>query len=148
MIQRGRKSTAALAVVTPITITKRLAPPEHLPADQQKIWQETVDAMPADWFGPEHLPMLESYCRHIAFGRTIGKALAQVPPEWLLDEEGLKRHDRLYAMHEREGRAASSLATRMRLTQQAVIDKRVAGHKGQTHKPRARKPWDPPEDES
>jgi hypothetical protein len=64
--------------------------------------------------------------------------------ELLLDDEGLKRHDRLSAMHEREMRAASSLATRMRLTQQAVVDKRTAGRKGEAFR-LGPKPWEVPE---
>ena len=35
----------------------------------------------------------------------------------------MAKYDRLLAMHEREGKAASLLATRMRLTQQSQYDK-------------------------
>jgi hypothetical protein len=148
MNQRGKKGVAALAVVPPptelITAKKRLQPPENLSPELLDLWQRTVDSKPADWFGAEHAPMVESYCRHMHNARTIGKALDTVPAEWLVDPEGLKRYDRLYAMHERETRAASALATRMRLTQLSVIDKRVAGTKGQNFQT-SRKPWDPPE---
>jgi hypothetical protein len=46
-------------------------------------------------------------------------------------------------MHEREGRALSSLATRMRLTQQATIDEKK-------RKPQSsgKKPWEPDDEAS
>jgi hypothetical protein len=46
---------------------------------------------------------------------------------WLADEDGLKRYDRLLAMAEGETRAASSLATRLRITRQAVEHPLTAG---------------------
>src|SRR4030095_1646161 len=105
MKQRGRKSAAALVVVPDVgPPTVRLAPPETLTDAQRAIWHKTVNAMPADWFGPQHTPLLEAYCRHLAFAGTIARAINQVRPESLLDAEGLRRHDKLYAMHDREMR--------------------------------------------
>ena len=119
MQQRGRKSAAALAVVSS-TAGGRLAPPPSLTEDQRNVWLRTVNAKPPDWFSDEHVPLLEAYCRHVTFAATIARALAKVDPEWLLSDEGIARHERLYKMHDREERAISALATRMRLTQQSI----------------------------
>jgi hypothetical protein len=87
------------------------------------------------------VPLLEAYCRHVTYARTIAKVLDRVDPQCLLDDEGLSRHRKLYAMHERETNAASRLATRMRLTGQSLIDKRVAGRASDLFSS-ARKPWE------
>ena len=127
MKQRGRKSAPGLSIVNLPLVLERLPAPDMLTPEQRGVWQETVDARPADWFGAEQVPLLEAYCRHVAYARTIATLLNRVEPQWLLDDAGLSRHRKLYAMHERETNAASRLATRMRLTGQSLIDKRVAG---------------------
>lgn len=141
MTQRGRKSAASLAVVQLAGVgVPRVPPPSRLTAAQRSIWLETVNSKPAEWFGPEHAPLLEQYVRHVVSARVLAEQIAEFDPEWLKDDEGLKRYERLLRMHELEGRAASSLATRMRITQQSVYraDKAatLAG------KVTARKPWE------
>jgi hypothetical protein len=65
------------------------------------------------------VPLLAVYCRHIVSARLIADELAQFERAWLADDDGLKRYDCLLLMAEREGRAASSEATRLRITRQA-----------------------------
>ena len=55
----------------------------------------------------------------------------------------LERYDFLLRMQEREGRALSSLATHMRLTQQAMFDEKK--RKPQTS---GKKPWEPDDEAS
>ncbi|WP_262054926.1 hypothetical protein [Burkholderia thailandensis] len=62
---------------------------------------------------------------------------------WLADDDGLKRYDRLLAMSERESRAASSLATRLRITRQAVEHPTTVGRTLANQK-KAKKPWELP----
>ncbi|TIO90492.1 MAG: hypothetical protein E5X98_03605 [Mesorhizobium sp.] len=89
--------------------------------------------MPADWFPRETHGMLAQYCRHVVSARRVAQLIAA--------EEGKKEIeipvlDQLYKMQEREGRALSSLATRMRITQQTTYDK-------SKKKPSAvKKPWE------
>lgn len=139
MIQRGRKSMTGLAVVTPITVHKRLPVPAGATDEQRAVWLDTVNNRPADWFGPEQAVLLECYCGHMAYARVLRQVLDQMSPAWLMEEDGLKRHDKLLAMHTRETTAAGNYATKLRLTSQAVIDKRAAGRKGERHT--ALKPW-------
>jgi phage terminase small subunit len=61
---RGRKSSAELATVSPagISLTRRPEPPAHLGDDAAEIWRATVNSLPADWFSPGTLPLLEAFC--------------------------------------------------------------------------------------
>jgi hypothetical protein len=138
-----RKSAAALAVRTvagPLEV-KRLLAPAHLSEAERAIWLEVVNDQPADAFTATHAPLLELYCRHIVQARILADELAVFDRAWLADDDGLKRYDRLLGMAEREGRAASSLATRLRITRQAVDQQTVARAMVKDVK---RKPWELP----
>ena len=60
---------------------------------------------------------------------------------WLADDDGLRRYDTLLKLSERESRAASSLATRLRITRQAV-DHNTVARSLVNDKSKARKPWE------
>ena len=70
----------------------------------------------------------------------LAEEVANFQREWLAEDEGLKRYDRLLAMSEREGRAASSLATRLRITRQALHQ--ITASRQVAAMPRASKPWE------
>lgn len=136
MAERGKKSVASLAVASPVGIDRRLAPPADLTAAQKRVWVSLTNARPADWFGDEHIGMLAQYCRHKVQSDLIAQQLECFDPKWLVEDEGLKRFDKLGAMLERETRAMNALLRSMRLTQQSLVraDKAVQTTKG-------RKPW-------
>ena len=104
------------------------------------MWLRIVNDNPASAFSEEHSDLLEQYCRHVVQARIIASELLNFDTAWLADDEGLKRYDKLLGMHEREGRAASSLATRLRITRQAIDQQTVARSK--LNEPKARKPWE------
>lgn len=136
MEQRGRKSAAALSVISGDGITS-IGRPDPLPgltARQVQVWREVVNRLPADWFPAETLPLLAQYCRHVVEAERLALMIDQLTEKGQFD---LGDYDLLLRMHEREGRAASSLATRMRLTQQATYSARKS-----TGRPKGRKPWD------
>lgn len=137
-----RKSAASLeiAVRPPPGVAKRLQAPLHISEAERVVWIQVVNDQPADAFMETHAPLLELYCRHIVNSRVLADETANFQREWLADPEGLKRYDRLLAMAEREGRAASSLATRLRITRQAVHEI-TAGRKLAAVK-HTRKPWE------
>lgn len=142
MAQRGRKSTAALAVArpTPVLSESRLAPPIHLPDAERDVWLQVVNDQPASSFTETHAPMLELYCRHVVLSRILADEILNFDRAWIADEDGLKRYDKLLAMHERESRAASSAATRLRITRQAIDQQTVA--RSIVNAPKAKKPWE------
>lgn len=139
MTQRGRKSLAALAVVSAEVGAPRALPPAGLTPAQRVIWMETVTSKPAEWFGPEHIPILEAYCRHVVTGRMLSEQIETFDPAWMEDDDGLRRFDRLLAMHTRETGRVNELARAMRLTQQSIYraDKAATLEK----RGRAAKPW-------
>lgn len=121
-------------------VAVRLTPPLHISEAERSVWLQVVNDQPADAFSATHAPLLELYCRHIVNARVIADEVANFQREWLADEDGLKRYDRLLGMAEREGRAASSLATRLRITRQAVHEV-TAGRRLASAK-QSRKPWE------
>jgi hypothetical protein len=137
MNQRGRKSASALAVAGLESIPRH-APPETLSDLESEIWVMVVDALPADWFGRDQLPLLLSYCKHSAQAQFLDEQIAAFDAQWLADDDGLKRYDKLLGMRERETRQITALARSMRITQQSRTHKDTAGtsaKKGATEKP-------------
>ena len=136
MGKRGKESGASLGVIkTSITAINRPVPSKHLTTEQANTWRSVVDRLPADWFPRETHGILEQYCRHVDAGRRIAAIIEQLLSDSTDMEYLITEYDRLLRMQERESRALSSLATRMRLTQQARINyKKTTG-------PTIKPPW-------
>ena len=119
---RGKQSVASISVVQPagITTVDRPAPQDGLTDEQATVWHSVVNRLPADWFPTETHDMLAQYCRHVVSSRRVADMI-----EMLMDQEEFETEsfDRLLKMQEREGRAISALATRMRLSQQSTYSK-------------------------
>jgi hypothetical protein len=145
MAKRGRASSAELIVAKTIDtsligVSQRLPAPKHLTDAELSVWLEVVNDQPASSFTPTHAPLLEMYCRHVVNARKISDEVLSFDIAWIADDDGLKRYDRLLAMAERESRAASSLATRLRITRQSIDQQTVARTiKNDT---KAKKPWE------
>jgi hypothetical protein len=145
-MKRGRKSSVSIGIaVVPnsVTSTDRLEAPLILTDAERDVWYQVVNDQPASFFTPTHAPLLEMYCRHVVQSRVLADQILNFDRKWLADDDGLKRYDRLLAMQEREGRAASSIATRLRITKQAIDQQTVA--RTLINQPKARKPWELPE---
>lgn len=131
---RGRAPSASLSVVpTVVEVVPRAKPPSELSDEQAEVWRAIVNRMPADWFPRETHEMLAQYSRHAVNARRVAQLIAAAEASDPLD---IEEYDRLLKMQEREGRALSSLATRMRLTQQTTYDPKKK--KGSTTK----RPWE------
>ena len=120
MGDRGRKPASELALADNVVqFTPRPKAPEELTPEQAIEWDAVVGRMPPDWFPRETHGILANYCRHVISASTISSRL-----EIHESEEGdVQEYDRLLKMRERESRSASSLATRLRITQQTSYDK-------------------------
>lgn len=144
MATRGRKSAASVAVAAhagPLTVENRLKPSLHLSDAEQSIWLRLVADHPANAFTETHRPMLEMYSQHVVQAQVLSEEIQNFDRAWLADDDGLKRYDRLLAMREREVRAASSLATRLRITRQAITDPKTVG-RANASVSRGKKPWE------
>lgn len=117
---RGRQSSASLATPKVQTVERPDAPYD-LTDEQAQEWWAVVNRMPADWFPRETHGMLSQYCRHVVAARRVAQLVTQCEGD---DDFDVDAYDKLLKMQEREGRALSSLATRLRISQQATIDKR------------------------
>ena len=132
MTQRGRKS-AQLSIVPSIDI-QRPEPPEELTAEQAEVWRTTCNALRADWFKPETWPLLAQFCRHVSYARLVAKAIEAADPK-----ADIGHFNRLLVMHEREGGAMISVATKLRLTKQSSSYSRAVKHDPGAGRP---KPWE------
>jgi chaperone required for assembly of F1-ATPase len=137
MTKRGRKSAASLtiAVNSVVETIQRPDAPYDLTDEQSTEWWAVVNRMPADWFPRETHGMLAQYCRHVVAARRVAQLVAKAEKATALD---IGEYDQLLKMQEREGRAISSLATRMRISQQATVRAEQARKPNQVEKP-----WEP-----
>ena len=142
MQQRGRKSHGALVAAENVAQIPRAAPPGDLSDYEAAIWSAVVNTKPADWFQADTLPLLLSYCKHVATAATIDRELAAFDPAWLRDDEGLKRYKVLTDMRERESKTQITLARSMRLTQQSQIIPQTAGTVAKKSRAMTAKPWE------
>lgn len=140
--KRGRKSLADITT-TLIDVGRGVRPdaPYDLTDDEAEEWRAVVNRCPGNWFPRETHALLAAYCRHVIGARRLSQLVYQHEsgePGQLVDDAWLERYDQLLRMREREGRALSSLATRLRISQQSTVDARK--HKGRGSGVR---PWDP-----
>lgn len=138
---RGRKSSAELATTPTLIETRRPAPPADLGETEAAIWRDTIGTMPLGWIVKAQYPILSAYCRHTARATALAKQVEAFEMDWLKEEGGLQRLDKLLAMAERESRALTACARAMRLTHQAMILPRSAGRR-MAGSPRGPLPWD------
>lgn len=119
-----------------VTCVVRPAAPRELSPEAAAEWRAVVEALPADWFNAGSVPLLTQYCRHVVTGRRVGQLIRALD----LAEGGLDltQYDKLLKMQERESRAISSLATRMRITQQATFSHR----RTKPHRSAGPRPWE------
>ena len=137
MAKRGRPSAASLTVASVSTIetVQRPDAPYDLTDEQSDEWWAVVNRMPADWFPRETHGMLAQYCRHVVRARRLAQLLNAVEQAKDFD---VKEYRDLLRSEEEQSRAISSLATRMRISQQATV------RAEQARKPtQMKKPWDP-----
>lgn len=136
MAARGQTSAGSLTVASPASLSVRIAPPATLTPAQTSVWVSVVNAMPTDWFGEEHAPMLTQYCRHKVTSDLIAQQQEAFDPARFADDDGLKRFGLLVTAAERETRCILALMSSMRLTQQSLVRKdKVVKNQGKDLKP-------------
>jgi len=109
----SRKSTASLSVVA-IGAPVRLAAPSDLTTDQAARWLAVVQSKPVDWFGPDSAPLLKEYVRAEAMCDLLA---LQIEAEIAGGEPGNLKA--LLDMRDKESKRLTSVATKLRLTQQS-----------------------------
>lgn len=107
--------------------SRRPEPPRDLTPTEAAVWRDFVADMPPGWYRPVNMPLLKSYCRCSVRMDDLEAAYRNAED----DEEC----ERLEGRIERQTKLMTSLATKMRLTQQATYDKKKS--KGTT----VARPW-------
>ena len=112
MMQRGRKSTAALSVVS-IESVPRLRPPSDLTAAEDALFRQVAAQCAADHFTASDTPLLVAYCQAVILGRS---AFAQ------LSEGGGG-----FQAWQQAARTLAMLATKLRLCPHSRSDPKTVG---------------------
>jgi hypothetical protein len=136
----ARKSAAALSVVRALPQERRPEPPEELTAEQAEEWRAIVSRLPVEWFQREGHALLAQYCRHVVRARQVAATLDGLTELDLRLPENLAVFDKLSQIADREGRAMTSLATKMRLTQQSRYQAQKAERRANSPTATS-KPW-------
>ena len=147
MAARGRKSAASKQVAKAYKLGDRPLPPTNMLRDRAiEEWNTVTNAMPSDWFTDETLTLLEAYCNHVANADMWNQQLQRMDPNWMtmpdVADASIERFEKFNKNYERETRAASSLATRMRITQQATYTPKAGGTGKKGRPSGGRKPWE------
>ena len=110
---RGRKSAATLLQLANTPLRLRPKPPDGLSDGASGTWKDIAGSLPADFFQPGDLPLLQAYC--VASDRK-NQLDARILKEGLILAD--KPHPALRLSRDEAGLMAS-LAVKLRLCQSA-----------------------------
>lgn len=96
--------------------------PEGLTADQATVWHETVHSRSSDYFGPESVPLLAEYCRVVVMCDVLDE---KVQAAIAVGEPAVIKA--FLDMRDKESRRMTSIATKLRLTNQSRYTHKTAG---------------------
>lgn len=138
---RGKRSAAALSVVQPVAVVRRAEPPAGLNQRERDVFVSVVDAMPADWFSAPTIPLLVEYARAVCMSDLLN---AQV--QAAMEEGEIVQIEKLLRLRDTECKRVSSLATKMRLSQQSSYNTMAADTAKRRSGGASAKPWALPEE--
>ena len=141
MGKRGPLSGAEFSVVVDISKRPPPPPPAELPPTQAETWRNVMGSVPSSYISRAAFPVVIELCRHIDRGRMIEQLIASFPREWIGEDGGLERLDKLLQAAEREGRAILACCRQLRVTPQSVHPTTSARALA-NHGPVGRTPWD------
>lgn len=139
MKQRGRKSSESLATVTALPL-RMVQPPAELSAEECDVWARVTATKPAEWWDAGSVPLLAQYCRAVVQSELVAELVSTTGKAMLTDPDELARYKELRKIQAALSGEMTSLATKMRLTQQS----RYRADKAETTSRRgggAAKPW-------
>lgn len=102
--------------------TERPAPPVDFDNYEASIWNKIVNSMPADWFNIGSVPLLTQYIRHTVASQNLAQLITDVTSD--PDELNVKKYITLLRAQKEESAILSSLATKLRISNQSLINKR------------------------
>lgn len=140
MKQRGRKSAAQLATVTALP-TRLLSPPADLSQDESAVWARVAATKPGDWWDAGSVPLLAQYVRATVQSELVAELVRSVGQNMLADPDEMGRYKELRKIQAALSGEISSLATKMRLTQQSRYNAKNSDTASRRGGGGGRKPW-------
>lgn len=138
MKQRGRKSAAQLATVTALPL-RLLEAPSDLSAEEADVWAKVSATKPGEWWDAGSLPLLAQYCRATVQSDLVADLVRTVSDNLRTDPDELGRYKDLRKIQAALTAELTSLATKMRLTQQSRYNAKNSDTA--SRKATGRKPW-------
>lgn len=143
MRQRGRRSSDAVAVVIDGGFATRPEPPHELTETQADIWRRVTASEDPNFFATEATRgLLADYCRRRDTADSLSALISQFDSDWLKDADGVQRYRQLLQMRDVEVRGATSLATKLRLTNQSRYHNERATSAARDARAKVAKPWE------
>lgn len=118
MKQRGRKSLDSVATVTPMPL-RMVQPPADLSPEECDVWARVTATKPSEWWDAGSVPLLAQYCRATVQSQLVGELVDSTGKAMLTDPDELGRYKELRKIQAALSGELTSLATKMRLTQQS-----------------------------
>lgn len=141
MRQRGRKRPGA--VVIEGGFARRPEPPEDLTERQAAIWRDVTSSEALEFFATGATRgLLADYCRRREAAEGISQIINSFRLEWLKTGEGVLRYKQLLQMRDLEIRGATSLATKLRLSNQSRYTTLRAATTARAELAKVAKPWE------
>jgi hypothetical protein len=144
-MKRGGKTSRAEIETTNLVVIdsgkKRPQAPEDLTDEQKALWRRVVDDEPLDQFSTEATQgMLKDYILQRYEADRITLTINAFPSEGMRNKNGIKHYENLIRVRDRCIGRASSLATKLRLTNQSRYTALSSATASRTTL-RGEKPW-------
>lgn len=146
-MKKGRVSEAqreleeelsSMAITIPLS-TDRPSPPLGFDDRESSIWISIVNSMPADWFNIGSIPLLTQYIHHTVASQNLAQLISDTTSN--PTEIDVKKYITLLRAQKEESAILSSLATKLRISNQSLINKR-GNHKDIGGSDEKKKPWE------
>lgn len=122
-ISADKRAVAAVAVAAARTYA-----PRGLTRDAKQLWHEILASKPADWFAPGSLILLQQYCELAVHQQNLIQQLTAMhlenPERFEEQMNVILQQTELEKRVHRYAATLSMLATKLRLSVQANIDRR------------------------
>lgn len=138
MKQPGRPSAIALATVSALP-TRMLEPPADLSEEQALVWVSVVATKPIEWWDAGSTPLLAQYCRATVESVRVGEMVDAVSRRLVHGDNCLGDYKELRKIQAGLSAELTSLATKMRLSQQSRYQAKSANTAND--KAHGRRPW-------
>jgi hypothetical protein len=138
----ARQSAEAKLTVVAGQFGTRPEPPDDLTDRQKAVWRDISGSEAANFFSTAaSRAMLADLCRHRETMEVVTNAVNEFRVGWLSEDGGPERLDRLTKIRDRECKAATSLATKLRLTNQSRYTPKAAATASK-HASEGPRPWE------